>query len=96
MFFLAAPEVLVVDDVEVVDNSDCVAFAIDEDSAARLVLIELISLERVLECAARDELCTDCEERELELREGAALVEDATLAVDSLCVVEHGQASDLQ
>lgn len=93
MFFLAAPEVLVDDEVLVVESSDCVRFAMDEDSAPRLVLMALSTLDTVLECADTDELCTDSDEMELELREGATLVEDATLAVDWLRVIERGQAT---
>jgi len=69
MFFIAAPEVDVDDAVEV-DWSDCVAFAIEALWLAKLVLIELNALKTVEECAANEELATDCDERELELMEG--------------------------
>lgn len=47
MFFMAAPEVDVDDVVD--EASDCVTFAIEELKPARLVLIELSSLNTVEE-----------------------------------------------
>lgn len=81
IFFIAAPDVEVADAV-VLDRSDCVTFAIEALSEARLLLIEPSRLEIVEERADIEELNTDCEETELELREGWMLVDDATLAVD--------------
>lgn len=93
MFFTAAP---LVEDVEVaVESRDCVAFASDELSAARLVLIELRMLEIVEECPASDELSTDWAETELELMDGWALVDDTTLAVDSLHKSQHMQMESM-